>query len=134
MVCWIIITTLVITSHWLWLMKVYGKKEFIRHRLRPVHRYPFLFENANFSLQIALPSKRIQRIRLPKTELFKNTSRNGNFWKRRFKKINFLRSCGRMKTELFKNAYVMVWYPVRDLEWRTDISSLYWFCLGFFQA
>ena len=97
--------------------------------LGPVHTYPFLFENGDYSLQIAFPSTRIRQIRSPKTELFKNA-----YQSEIFENAVFLHWCGRVRTKLFKNTYVMVSCPARDLKWGTDVSLLYRFCLGFFHT
>ena len=57
---------------------------------------------------------------LPRVESFENTI--------------YLCSCGRVKTELLKNAYVMVWYPASDLRWRTERITFVSLLLGLFSS
>ena len=52
--------------------------------LGPGHTYSFLFKNAHFFLRFSLRSARIWWKRSPKTHLFKNALKSGDFWKRRF--------------------------------------------------
>ena len=55
--------------------------------LRPVHTYPFSFQNATFSLRIRLPSTPIRWKRSMKTELFQNALQNGTFLKALFSHV-----------------------------------------------
>ena len=48
-----------------------------------VRTYPFLFETEDF-FSGSLPSTRIRSKRSPKTHLFENARRSGDFWKRHF--------------------------------------------------
>ena len=80
----------------------------------PIHTYPFLFENENFSLRIAFLSTRIRRIRSRKPELFKHAFQN-----RRFENGTLQKRPG----------YGVV--SCARFEQRTDVSRLCRFCLGF---
>ena len=50
-----------------------------------------------------------------------------------FENAVFICSGGRMKTEHFRNAYV-VWYPALDMKWWTEISLLCHLFLGFLSS